>query len=75
MNLDLFNIDLTHPTNAFVKTITFLSIGTGLEYVSGFPPLLMDVAKFFAYLGASIAFWKFVLQMLMPSRFKRSKEE
>jgi hypothetical protein len=71
MNFDLFNIDLSHPVDCFVKTCTFLAVGTSLEFMSGFPPLLMDFAKFFAYLGASIAFWKFTLSLLMPSRFKK----
>lgn len=75
MNFDLFNIDITHPVDCFIKTGTFLAVGASLEFVSGFPPLLMDTAKFFAYLGASIAFWKFTLALIMPSKFKAKDEK
>lgn len=71
MNFDIFNIDLNQPVDCFIKTCTFLAVGTGLEFASGFPPLLMDFAKFFAYLGASIAFWKFILTLIMPGKFKK----
>lgn len=72
--MNLLDIDLSHPVDCMMKTGIFLVVGTALEFASGFPPLLMDTAKFFAYLGASIAFWKFTLSILMPSKFKKDEK-
>lgn len=71
--MNLFDIDLSHPVDCMAKTGTFLAVGMGLEFASGFPPLLMDCAKFLAYLGASIAFWKFMGMLLFPSKFKKKE--
>jgi len=73
--MNFLDIDLSHPVDCLMKTGTFLAVGTALEFASGFPPLLMDCAKFLAYLGASIAFWKFMLMLFFPSKFKKKEGE
>jgi hypothetical protein len=73
--MNLLDIDLSQPVDAMFKTGTMLLVATGLEFASGFPPLLMDCAKFLAYLGASIAFWKFMGMLLFPSKFKKKESE
>jgi hypothetical protein len=73
-NIDPLQIDLARPGEAFLKSVCFLSIGTIFEGTDinqmHLPPIIIEVAKTLAYLGASVAFFKFVIAL-----FKRTPEK
>jgi hypothetical protein len=76
-NLNLLEIQLDKPTDAFVKTAIFLVSGTGLEHVEvqTIPPIIMDTAKLLAYLGASVAFFKFIIGLFSGKKSKSKSED
>lgn len=65
MNFNFFDVDLSAPGEALVKTGTFLFIGHFIDYLysAHIPPIFMETAKFCAYMGASVAFFKFLIEV------------
>ena len=76
-NLNLLEIQLDKPTDAFIKTGIFLISGTGLDHieVQTIPAIIMDTAKLLAYLGASVAFFKFMIGLFSPKKAKADRSE
>jgi len=74
--LEWITIDINNPTDTLIKTSTYLGIGTGLEHMewSLIPSIIMEIAKFLAYLGASTAFFKW-LGGLLSRKNSNNKEE
>lgn len=74
-NIDPLQIDLARPGEAFLKSVCFLSIGTIFDGTDinhmHLPPIIIEVAKTLAYLGASVAFFKFLIGIFKP----KAKEE
>ena len=73
MNFNNFNpldIDFSAPAEAFVKTGVMLMAGVGLETVdtAHLPPIIIEIAKTLAYLGASVAFFRFVLALFTGAK-------
>jgi|694.fasta_scaffold110026_6 hypothetical protein len=66
-NFDPMNIDLiTRPGEAFLKCMGFLTLGTVMEVNINdihLPPIFIEVARFLAYMGASVAFFKFIINL------------
>ena len=59
----------------FVKSCTLLMAGTALEGVEPvhLPPIVIECAKVLAYLGASVAFFKFVMVLIMGNNVTNEK--
>jgi hypothetical protein len=76
-NIDPLQIDLARPGEAFLKSVCFLSIGTIFEGTDinqmHLPPIIVEVAKTLAYLGASVAFFKFVIGIFKPKHKEEHK--
>jgi hypothetical protein len=64
---NLLNIDITsRPGEAFLKCIGFLTVGNIFDtnlFEMHLPPIILEIARVLAYLGASVAFFKFVISM------------
>jgi hypothetical protein len=62
LNLNPFDADFSEPGFTFLKSTSLLMIGTMLEGLQGthLPPIFIEIAKVLAYLGASVAFFKFI---------------
>lgn len=65
MNFNFLDVDLSAPGEALVKTGCFLFVGTFIDYIysAHIPPIVMETAKFCAYMGASVAFFKFLIEV------------
>jgi hypothetical protein len=67
-NIDPTDIDLARPGEAFVKSSSYLMMGTMFEgldvYNMHIPPIFIEFAKLLAYLGASVAFFKFMIKLI-----------
>lgn len=72
MNMDLLDIDLTRPTEAFCKTTFLVSTAHVLEWLAGshLPAIVIECAQLLAYLGASVAFWKMLYQLVKKRKAK-----
>lgn len=73
MNFSNFNpvdVDLAAPAEAFIKSGVMLVAGLGLETVEPvhLPPIIIEVAKTLAYLGASVAFFRFVITLFTGTK-------
>ena len=70
LNLNPFDIDFAEPAMTFFKSCTLLMAGTALEGVEPvhLPPIIIECAKVLAYLGASVAFFKFILAMIYGNK-------
>jgi hypothetical protein len=73
MNFSNFNpvdIDLAAPAEAFIKSCVMLVAGVGLETVepAHLPPIIIEIAKTLAYLGASVAFFRFVITIFTGTK-------
>jgi hypothetical protein len=70
INFDPLNIDMTRPGEAFLKSFSFLMVGTVFEGTDisqmHLPPIIIEIAKTLAYLGASVAFFKFIINIFKP---------
>lgn len=70
-NFDPLDIDLARPGEAFLKSSGYLMMGTMFEGVDintiHMPPIFLEFAKLLAYLGASVAFFKFVVKLFIKS--------
>jgi hypothetical protein len=66
LNFNPFDADFTEPGFTFLKSTSLLMIGTFLEGLQGthLPPVFIEIAKVLAYLGASVAFFKFIGAMM-----------
>lgn len=68
VNFDPTDIDLSRPGEAFVKSSSYLMLGTMFEGINlqtmHIPPIFLEFAKLLAYLGASVAFFKFLFKLL-----------
>jgi len=77
-NIDPLQIDLGRPGEAFLKSVCFLSIGTIFEGTDinhmHLPPIIIEVAKTLAYLGASVAFFKFLIGIFRPTTKEENKQ-
>jgi hypothetical protein len=77
-NIDPLQIDLARPGEAFLKSVCFLSIGTIFEGTDinhmHLPPIIIEVAKTLAYLGASVAFFKFLIGIFRPKTKEENKQ-
>jgi len=75
INLNPFDVDFTEPAMTFVKSCTLLMAGTALEGVEPvhLPPIVIECAKVLAYLGASVAFFKFILVLIMGNNVSNEK--
>jgi len=75
INLNPFDVDFTEPAMTFVKSCTLLMTGTALEGVEPvhLPPIIIECAKVLAYLGASVAFFKFILVLIMGNNVSNEK--
>ena len=75
INLNPFDVDFTEPAMTFVKSCTLLIAGTALEGVEPvhLPPIVIECAKVLAYLGASVAFFKFILVLIMGNNVSNEK--
>lgn len=75
INLNPFDVDFTEPAMTFVKSCTLLMAGTALEGVEPvhLPPIIIECAKVLAYLGASVAFFKFILVLIMGNNVSNEK--
>lgn len=66
-NFDPTNIDLARPGEAFVKSSGYLMMGTMFEGIDintmHIPPVFIEFAKVCAYMGAGVAFFKFVIKL------------
>jgi hypothetical protein len=62
LNFNPFDADFSEPGFTFLKSTSLLMIGTLLEVIPGthLPPIIIEIAKVLAYLGASVAFFKFL---------------
>ncbi|NBP00932.1 MAG: hypothetical protein EBU90_12505 [Proteobacteria bacterium] len=74
-NFDPTNIDLVaRPGEAFLKSAGFLMTGMMFEGLNinemHIPPIILEFAKLCAYLGAGVAFFKFVINL-----FKKDKDK
>jgi hypothetical protein len=74
MSFNFFDVDLSAPGEALLKTGTFLFIGSFIDvlYNAHIPPILLETAKFCAYMGASVAFFKFLIEVY--KKFKQPKK-
>lgn len=67
-NFDPTNIDLARPGEAFLKSAGFLLMGNMFEGLDinniHMPPIILELAKFCAYMGAGVAFFKFVINII-----------
>lgn len=72
MNWNLFEICLDKPLEALIKTGACIGIGTGIDMVeaSFIPVWLMEFAKLLAYFGASVAFFKFLINIFKKKEVK-----
>jgi hypothetical protein len=72
MNWHFFDIDLDEPKSMMWKTGLFLSVATLCEHIQDWhiPPIILEVARLFAYFGASVAFWKVIYYAI-----KKEKQE
>jgi hypothetical protein len=65
--LNLLNIDIaTRPGEAFLKCIGCVTLGSVFETPISdmhLPPIILEVARLLAYLGASVAFFRFVISL------------
>lgn len=72
VNFDPTDIDLSRPGEAFVKSSSYLMLGTMFEGVHlqtmHIPPIFLEFAKLLAYLGASVAFFKFMLKLITKEK-------
>ena len=75
LNLNPFDVDFAEPAVTFLKSCTFLLAGTALESVEPvhLPPIVIECAKVLAYLGASVAFFKFILVLVMGNNVTNEK--
>jgi hypothetical protein len=66
-NFDPTNIDLAaRPGEAFLKCLGFVTLGNVFEtnlFEMHLPPIVLEVARLLAYLGASVAFFKFIINL------------
>lgn len=76
-NFDLTDIDYSRPGEALLKTGSLLIIGNVLPLVEQVdiyslhvPPVFTEIFRILAYAGASVAFFKFIINL-----FKKQKEE
>jgi hypothetical protein len=69
-NFNPFDIDFSAPAEAFLKSGGLLMVGTGLETVQSahLPPIIIETAKVLAYLGASVAFFRFVMAIFSGAK-------
>lgn len=76
-NFDPMNIDIiTRPGEAFLKCIGFVSLGTIMEYNINdvhLPPIFIEVARFLAYMGASVAFFRFLINLFKGKKTEETK--
>jgi len=75
LNLNPFDVDFAEPAVTFIKSCTLLMAGTALEGVEPvhLPPIVIECAKVLAYLGASVAFFKFILVLIMGNNVSNEK--
>jgi len=77
MNLNLFPNDFNFDESGFnfLKSGFFLMVGTALEGVEAthLPPIIIECAKVLAYLGASVAFFKFILVLIFGNNVTNEK--
>lgn len=60
MNIDI----ISRPGEAFLKCISFVTLGHFMDLditTIHLPPIFIEVARFFAYMGAGVAFFRFVI--------------
>jgi len=65
-NFDPMNIDLARPGEAFLKYLGYVSLGHIFETNPAemhLPPIILESAQLLAYLGASVAFFKFLINL------------
>jgi hypothetical protein len=70
-NFDPMIIDLARPGEAFLKCLGYVGLGHALNINPvdiHLPPIILESAQLLAYLGASVAFFKFVINL-----FKKQK--
>ena len=62
LNFNPFDADFSEPGFTFLKSTSLLMVGTMLDGLQGthLPPVVIELAKVLAYLGASVAFFKFI---------------
>ncbi len=74
INFDPTDIDLSRPLEAFCKTGGLLFIGNLFEHVDittlHVPPVFTEIFRILAYAGASVAFFKFIINL-----WKGTKQE
>ena len=67
INFDPTNIDLARPGEAFLKSSGYLMMGTMFEGIDintmHIPPIFIEFVKLCAYLGAGVAFFKFLIKL------------
>lgn len=67
-NFDPTDVDLARPGEAFLKSSGFIMMGTMFEGLNlqamHIPPIFLEFAKLLAYLGASVAFFKFMIKLM-----------
>lgn len=73
-NFNPFDADFSEPGFTFLKSTSLLMIGTMLEGLQGthLPPVVIELAKVLAYLGASVAFFKFIGAMFSGTPHDKS---
>ena len=70
-NFDPLDIDLARPGEAFLKSSGYLMMATMFDGIDintmHIPPIFLEFAKLLAYLGAGVAFFKFVIKLFVKS--------
>ncbi len=77
-NFDPMNIDLSRPGEAFLKCIGFVSIGNLFEISANemhLPPIILEIAQLLAYMGASVAFFKFIINLFNKKKTRKNNLE
>lgn len=70
-NFDPMIIDLARPGEAFLKCLGYVSLGHVFKINPAdmhLPSIILETAQLLAYLGASVAFFKFIINL-----FKKQK--
>lgn len=65
MQFNIGDYDLSESAFSCIKSGIFLMIGSTLDGVdhAHLPPIIIEIAKVLAYLGASVAFLRFIMAL------------
>jgi hypothetical protein len=81
-NFDPTDIDYSRPGEALLKSGTLLFIGNILPWIQNIdintvhiPPIFTEIFRILAYAGASVAFFKFIINLFKKQKLEDKDEK